>query len=113
MRDGHSGTASRGNTRNTGRFAASAEHPRLTRRGFLGGMASAGAAAFAADMTALNVLGSPDLAAELLKNQKRCIMLWLAGGASQLETFDPKPGAATGGPFRSIRVWRLEELLPR
>ena len=31
------------------------------------------------------------------KQQKRVILLWLAGGASQLETWDPKPGAPTGG----------------
>src|SRR5439155_16905159 len=29
-------------------------------------------------------------------------LLWLAGGASQLVTWDPKPGTATGGPFRAI-----------
>src|SRR5947209_6406431 len=86
------------------RFCGSAEHPRLTRRGFLGGLAAAGATAFAADMTGLSVLGAPDLSAELLKNQKRCILLWLAGGASQLETFDPKPGASTGGPMRAIQT---------
>ena len=40
------------------------------------------------------------MAGELKKQQKRVILLWLAGGASQLETWDPKPGAATGGPFR-------------
>jgi hypothetical protein len=101
----------------TNRFCGSPEHPRLTRRGFLGGLASAGAAAFAADMTRLNVLGAPDVAADLLKNQKRCILLWLAGGASQLETFDPKPGAATGGPYRSIQTSvpgiHISELMPK
>ena len=99
------------------RFCGSAEHPRLTRRGFLGGLATVGATAFASDMTQLNVLGAPDLSAELLKNQKRCIMLWLAGGASQMETFDPKPGAATGGPFRAIQTStpgvHISELMPK
>lgn len=33
---------------------------------------------------------------------KRCIVLWMGGGPSQLETFDPKPGTATGGPTESI-----------
>ena len=84
------------------RFCGSPEHPLLTRRGFLNSIAAAGTA-FAADMTSVNVLGSPAATAELLKNQKRCILLWLAGGASQLETWDPKPGAATGGPFRRFR----------
>ena len=81
-------------------FCGSPEHA-LDRRRFLGTLA-AGAAAFAADMTALDVLKSPALAGELKKQQKRVILLWLAGGSSQLETWDPKPGAPTGGPFRSI-----------
>jgi hypothetical protein len=79
-------------------FCGSPEHS-LNRRGFFGSLA-VGAAAFGADMTALDVLGSPVLAEEMKQNQKRVILLWLAGGSSQLETWDPKPGAPTGGPFR-------------
>src|SRR5918911_4149485 len=78
-------------------FCGSPDHG-LSRRGFLG-TAAAAAAAFAADMTALNVLRQPLLAGELKQQQKRVILLWLAGGASQLETWDPKPGAPTGGAF--------------
>src|SRR5439155_11187857 len=41
----------------------------------------------------------------------------LAGGASQLETFDPKPGAPTGGPFRAIKTdvpgLQISELMPK
>ncbi|HZN33931.1 MAG TPA: DUF1501 domain-containing protein, partial [Pirellulaceae bacterium] len=70
----------------------------LTRRSFLSTAAAATGLA-AADMTALNVLQSPALASELKSSGKRVILLWLAGGASQLETFDPKPGRPTGGPF--------------
>src|SRR5947207_9044257 len=97
-------------------FCGSPEHA-VSRRGFLGSLAAvAGTAAFA-DMTALQVLGSPALADELRHQQKRCILLWLAGGASQLETFDPKPGAATGGPFRSIQTAvpgvQISELMPK
>ncbi len=33
---------------------------------------------------------------------KRCIVLWMNGGPSQMETFDPKPGRVTGGPTESI-----------
>jgi hypothetical protein len=96
-------------------FCGAPEHV-VTRRGFLGTLAAAGAAA-CADMTGLQILGSPALANELRRQQKRCILLWLAGGASQLETFDPKPGAATGGPFRSIQTStpgvHISELMPR
>jgi len=31
-----------------------------------------------------------------------CIVLYLSGGPSQIDTFDPKPGTATGGPFKAI-----------
>ena len=31
-----------------------------------------------------------------------CILLWMAGGPSQLETFDPKPGTDHGGETRAI-----------
>jgi hypothetical protein len=96
-------------------FCGSPEHS-LNRRGFLGSMA-AGAAAVAADMTALDVLGSPLLADELKRNHKHVILLWLAGGSSQLETWDPKPGAPTGGPFRAIPTAvpgvQISELMPR
>src|SRR5947199_7346637 len=95
-------------------FCGSAAHA-LDRRGFLGA-AGATAAAFAADMTGLSILGQPALAKDLKKQQKRCILLWLAGGASQLETWDPKPGAQTGGPFRAIPTSvpgvHISELMP-
>src|SRR5436853_3290299 len=96
-------------------FCGSAAHA-LDRRGFLGA-AGATAAAFAADMTGLSILGQTALAKDLNKQQKRCILLWLAGGASQLETWDPKPGAQTGGPFRAIPTSvpgvHISELMPR
>ncbi len=96
-------------------YCGSADHV-VSRRGFLATATAAGAGLFA-DMTALQVLGSPAVAEDLRRNQKRCILLWLAGGSSQLETFDPKPGAATGGPFQSIQTTvpglRICELMPK
>ncbi len=98
-----------------GSFCGSPDHA-LNRRGFLGSVA-AGAAAFAADMTVLDVLKDPVLAGELKRNDKRVILLWLAGGSSQLETWDPKPGTPTGGPFRSIPTAvpgiHISELMPK
>ena len=96
-------------------FCGSTEHA-VSRRGFLGG-AMAGAAAFTtADMTCLDLLQEPALAGQLKRNDKRVILLWLAGGASQLETWDPKPGRATGGPYRAIQTAvpgiQISELLP-
>jgi Protein of unknown function (DUF1501) len=46
-----------------------------------------------------------------------CILLWLNGGPSHIDTFDPKPGRSTGGPFKAIRTrapaMSLSEHLPR
>src|ERR671912_655590 len=100
--------------RNFIKFCGSADHA-ISRRGFFGATA-AGAAAIA-DMTQLNLLTDSALASELKKSQKRVILLWLAGGASQLETFDPKPGRPTGGPFKAIQTSvpgiAICELLPK
>jgi hypothetical protein len=35
---------------------------------------------------------------------KRCIVLWMSGGPSQMDTFDPKPGEDTGGPTKAIET---------
>jgi hypothetical protein len=35
---------------------------------------------------------------------KAMIMLWLGGGPSHIETFDPKPGKPIGGPTKAIRT---------
>jgi hypothetical protein len=40
--------------------------------------------------------------AELRRQRRSCILLWMAGGPSQFETLDPKPGAETQGPTRAI-----------
>jgi len=88
----------------------------LDRRTFLGASAAA-AGAMAADMTVLDMLQSPAAAAELKRKQKSVILLWLAGGASQMETFDPKPGRPTGGPYRAIPTsvpgTHISELMPK
>lgn len=93
------------------RYCGSPDHA-LSRRTFLG----AAAGAVAAGLPGLSALQQPVLANELKKQQKRVILLWLAGGSSQLETWDPKPGAATGGPFRAIQTSvpgvQISELMP-
>jgi uncharacterized protein (DUF1501 family) len=45
------------------------------------------------------------LAAETANNPQRkrsCILLWMSGGPSQMDTFDLKPDHANGGPFKPI-----------
>ena len=65
----------------------------------------------------LNALGNPLLADQLVKRHKRVILLWMAGGLSQFESWDPKPGQKTGGPFQAIQTsvpgYRMSELMPR
>src|SRR5688572_10765678 len=52
-----------------------------------------------------------------LQKPKSCILLWMNGGPSHIDTFDPKPGAATGGPFKaidtSVRGVQICEHLPQ
>ncbi len=67
----------------------------LSRRGFLRWI---GAGAFG--LTWLDYLTLH--ADEIRKAHKACILLWMAGGPSQFETFDPKPGAPTQGPTKAI-----------
>ncbi|HEY7423685.1 MAG TPA: DUF1501 domain-containing protein [Gemmataceae bacterium] len=82
------------------------EH-RLSRRQWLGGVAAAG----------LGYLAQPALAEALRKKHKQVLFIWLDGGLSQLESWDPKPNTQFGGPFRAIPTTvpgvHLSELLPR
>src|SRR4051812_6534084 len=56
-------------------------------------------------------------AAELRRQERACILLWMAGGPSQYETFDPKPGSEGQGPTRAIATAipgvRIAEHWPR
>ena len=61
-----------------------------------------GTAALIGQSSAVHVLAEPALTSALKAQNKRVILLWLAGGASQLETWDPKPRTSTGGPFAAI-----------
>lgn len=71
----------------------------IGRRAFFGTMARTGAGAA---LAGLGLFASPGIAAELAKQQKRMLVVRMAGGLSQLESWDPKPGTSTGGPFRAI-----------
>jgi hypothetical protein len=65
----------------------------VTRRRFLAG---AGA------LAGLGWTNPLQAAAALRRKGRACILLWMAGGPSQFETFDPKPGTDTQGPTRAI-----------
>src|SRR5215831_9620012 len=38
------------------------------------------------------------------KRRRSCILLWMTGGPSQTDTFDPKPGHPHGGEFKAIET---------
>jgi uncharacterized protein (DUF1501 family) len=66
----------------------------LSRRSFLGTTASAGLAGALAR--------TPALAEQVKAKHKRILNVFMHGGVSQLESWDPKPNTDTGGPFRAI-----------
>ncbi len=63
------------------------------------------------------LFGSQTIADETRRRGKRCILLWMAGGPSHLDTFDMKPGRPVAGPFRPIATnvpgTQVCEYLPR
>src|SRR5881409_2185259 len=70
----------------------------VSRRGFLRRFAAGGATV--AGLRWSDYLGA--YADELKERRRACILLWMAGGPSQFETLDPKPGAPTQGPTKAI-----------
>ena len=86
------------------------EQHRLSRRRWLG-TAAAGTAA------ALPLIDPAVHAAALQRAAKQVLFIWLDGGISQLESWDPKPNTEFGGPFRAIPTSvpgiHVSELLPQ
>jgi hypothetical protein len=91
----------------------SPEHA-VARRQFLGTMAAAGLGSV---VGGLGVFTRSATAAEIARQQKRIVVFNMHGGLSQLESWDPKPGTTTGGPFRAIPTSvpgiHISELLPK
>src|SRR6266511_5988280 len=91
----------------------SSDTPRLTRREALK-LTSAGVVGY-------SLSGWLGRLAEATANdpqrRRSCILLWMNGGPSQMDTFDLKPGHANGGPFREIQTAvpgiRISQHLPR
>ncbi|MCA9658286.1 MAG: DUF1501 domain-containing protein [Myxococcales bacterium] len=62
-------------------------------------------------------LADPRRAAASQGPVRSCVLLFMHGGASQIDTWDPKPGRETGGGLKAIRTAlpgvRVSEHLPR
>ncbi len=91
----------------------SSEHG-MARRHFLGTMAAASVGTMTGG---LGVFTQPVVGEQLTREQKRIVIWDMHGGLSQLESWDPKPGTETGGPFLSIPTSvpgiHVCELMPR
>lgn len=65
----------------------------------------------------LGCLTTGAAADQLKRNDMRIVVFNMHGGLSQLESWDPKPGTKTGGPFRAIPTSvpgiHISELLPQ
>jgi hypothetical protein len=85
---------------------------RCSRRGFVANSFVAGLAAAAAAAAAKTAFGGdpptrerpvdPGESLAGYGKAKRAIFVYLQGGPSHLDTFDPKPGRETGGPFKPV-----------
>ena len=74
-------------------------HKEISRRSFV----KTGISSFLG-LIAMQHFGSSSFAQleDVIPRAKHCIVLFMSGGASQLDTFDPKPGTKNGGPFAAI-----------
>ena len=93
------------------RYACNSPVHQVARRQFLGTVAAG-----CGTVAGLGAFAHPIAAKQLSAKQKRVISIFLSGGSSQLESWDPKPNTETGGPFRAIPTsvpgTHLCELLP-
>ncbi|MEZ6141629.1 MAG: DUF1501 domain-containing protein [Zavarzinella sp.] len=84
----------------------------LSRRSILQGSLLAGGMAFGG----FGSLFGTANAQEAKKKSKNVILLFMSGGPSQFETWDPKTGAPTGGPHLNIQTtipsYRMDEYMP-
>ena len=73
----------------------------VSRRGFLRGIGAGAGLGMAFGGLSFTDLMAVQ-AGELRKRNMACILLWMGGGPSQFDTFDPKPDHANGGGTETI-----------
>lgn len=84
----------------------------MSRRHFLSHMALGSATALGATHFLSQLRAH---AADIQKNQKACILIWLGGGAPTIDMWDLKPGSKNGGEFKPISTkgdLQISEHLP-
>src|SRR5438874_7224165 len=69
----------------------------MNRRDFIFGVSG-----FAGLAVAHSLVGGRRALAAPAPRAKACIVLWLNGGPSHIDTWDPKPGTTAGGKFKAI-----------
>src|SRR5437016_4290008 len=88
-------------------YACGSPDHAFSRRSFVAGSAAGLAGALAT---------APAIADQIKTKHKRILNIFMHGGVSQLESWDPKPNTDTGGPFRAIATSvpgiHICELLP-
>lgn len=85
----------------------------MSRRHFMNHLAMGGATTLGATHF-LSTLEAN--AAQVQKNQKACILVWLGGGAPTIDMWDLKPGSKNGGEFKPISTkgdLQISEHLPK
>lgn len=92
------------------------EH-RQSRRDWLGEVGGSLALGGGLTLGGLGGLVSPAVAAQLDQQDKQVLFVWIDGGMSQYESWDPKPNTQFGGPFRAIPTslpgLQISELMPQ
>ena len=94
------------------------EH-QLSRRLFMNSLAvsMAGASGLIGNTGSAHLFDQEPMTRELKAKGRSVILVWLAGGSSQFETWDPKPGSPKGGPFSTIPTsipgLHISELMPK
>src|SRR4029450_10130184 len=95
-------------------FGGAASRRTFLRVGFLGGLGLS-----LGDWMRLRAIAGPKLQGTNTNAKARaCILIWLAGGPSHIDTFDPKPDAPADvkGEFRAIETTvpglRISEVFP-
>jgi hypothetical protein len=89
------------------------DFPALSRRDWLK-LSAAGVIGYSMSGWLENLAAHAAVAPE---RRRACILLWMAGGPSQMDTFDLKPGHANGGSFKEIATSvpgiKISEHLPK